>query len=287
MPDNIGPSNPAKLLSTKPTSMRAATPKNRIYDFFNDLYEGVAKQPLGQIADKFGLTDFGGIVNDFSTPKPKEERLSRMMAGAPEMVMGTLGAQPKVNLGGILPRAETRVASGPIAQSVANDIKVPPKPPMGPDAESLAEIAENEAMLKRILGESAPAPAAPVVTTPPAFNKADEAKRLIEQLTGKPVSAVPKMTNVDLDTVKFKDNASGDKGGMAGSFEETSALTGGGRQRVIDRGTGVVPLLSGRDIYPSAGQKVGWRDADGNITWDSVEKVRPSTNADGTKRRAY
>ncbi len=53
----------------QPSVIRAATTGERISDRVRDAYEAIAEQPLGQIADLLGLTNFKGMVDRFSNPE--------------------------------------------------------------------------------------------------------------------------------------------------------------------------------------------------------------------------
>jgi hypothetical protein len=69
MPD-LNPRDPNKLLKppTKGPMMRAAKPHERIGDFFRDIYESAAAQPLGRIADATGITNLSGMIKTAYTP---------------------------------------------------------------------------------------------------------------------------------------------------------------------------------------------------------------------------
>lgn len=112
MPDNIGP-NKLPAVKSGP-SMRAAKPMERVGDFFRNMYEGVAEQPLARIADSIGMTGFQGVANSYADPNA-----GQMLAGA--KTPAQMAAESALKVGA----TEARAFSGRpnINAAVANDAK--------------------------------------------------------------------------------------------------------------------------------------------------------------------
>jgi len=73
--------------------MRAPTTREKVGDLLRSVFGGVAEQPLGQIADALGITDFTGL----SKPQDPEALSLGIMPGPP----GFTGPKPKAQtLGG-------------------------------------------------------------------------------------------------------------------------------------------------------------------------------------------
>lgn len=81
--------NPGLNVPSENRQMRAPTTREKVGDLLRSVFGGVAEQPLGQIADALGITDFTGL----SKPQDPDALSIGMMPGPPGS--GFFGPKPK------------------------------------------------------------------------------------------------------------------------------------------------------------------------------------------------
>ena len=123
---------------------------------------------------------------------------------------------------------------------------------------------------KNLVGPTAKL-AAKILTPKPVYNEAAEMAKLIAGMGPQKLSS-PRVVNPD--SVKFRNNASGASIG-GGSMEEISAM-GGWPRRVSNKMGGAQQhdVATARDWHGGPGEKVGWRQSDGSVTWDELNPRR-------------